>query len=423
MSPKKHLVLISSSFPYDGDAEHTFLNPELEYLVRTFDRVTLVPGRIRGDKRSYPSSVALDETFATLQTSDFQKIFRSCSSLFRNAHFFKEWMAHFWIVGSPKTFRRFVAFSGAAFLFYEWALHFIQKQAIPLENTLFYTYWLDAYSLGLALLKEQFPQLCWISRAHGIDLYPERWCPPYQPFRPFIFQSIRRLYCISEHGKDYLCKTYPQFADRFHLARLGVGASGHTAIASPDSTFRIVSCSTCLPVKRIERLIHALSELHRVLPSAQVLWHHFGDGPLRESLQELSRRLLPKNIRSIFHGHVENTQLLNFYRQNHVDLFMNTSESEGIPVTLMEAQSFGIPALALHVGGIPEIVTPKNGVLLSQNSSSQDIAGALKECIKHKAQLEIKKQDAQNTWKRFFNADQNYQVFAEELRDLILQTT
>jgi len=48
-------------------------------------------------------------------------------------------------------------------------------------------------------------------------------------------------------------------------------------------------------------------------------------------------------------------------------LFINTSSSEGIPVSMMEAQSFGIPILAMDVGGVREIVGPQTGRLLQQD--------------------------------------------------------
>ncbi|MFR4320263.1 MAG: glycosyltransferase [Blautia massiliensis (ex Durand et al. 2017)] len=45
---------------------------------------------------------------------------------------------------------------------------------------------------------------------------------------------------------------------------------------------------------------------------------------------------------------------------------MNVSSSEGIPVSIMEATSFGIPGIATDAGGTKEIIRDKeNGVLLS----------------------------------------------------------
>ena len=62
----------------------------------------------------------------------------------------------------------------------------------------------------------------------------------------------------------------------------------------------------------------------------------------------------PSNLRWTLHGQVPNAEVFNTYRSRPTDLFANTSLSEGIPVSIMEAQSCGIPILAPAVGGIPE---------------------------------------------------------------------
>lgn len=52
---------------------------------------------------------------------------------------------------------------------------------------------------------------------------------------------------------------------------------------------------------------------------------------------------------------------------NDFDLFVNMSLSEGIPVSIMEAISFGIPIIATNVGGNAEIVNDETGVLIPVN--------------------------------------------------------
>ncbi|NCO54621.1 MAG: glycosyltransferase, partial [Bacteroidetes bacterium] len=49
-----------------------------------------------------------------------------------------------------------------------------------------------------------------------------------------------------------------------------------------------------------------------------------------------------------------------------VDLFINVSESEGIPVSIMEALSAGIPVIATNVGGTNEIVNNDVGFLIDK---------------------------------------------------------
>ena len=90
-----------------------------------------------------------------------------------------------------------------------------------------------------------------------------------------------------------------------------------------------------------------------------------------KSLQE-ELKLFPQNAEGYLDGYVPIEQIMNYYRENPVDVIVNVSESEGgSPVSIMEALSCGIPAIATAVGGNPEIVSEQNGILLSANPSPQ----------------------------------------------------
>ena len=54
-------------------------------------------------------------------------------------------------------------------------------------------------------------------------------------------------------------------------------------------------------------------------------------------------------------------------------MFINLSSSEGIPVSIMEAQSFGIPVIATNVGGSGEIVVSETGVLVDENRTEASV--------------------------------------------------
>ena len=88
---------------------------------------------------------------------------------------------------------------------------------------------------------------------------------------------------------------------------------------------------------------------------------------MMNQIKEMSREL-PENIKIDFRGNVKNSDLLEVYKNNQFDLFLNVSLSEGIPVSIMEALSFGIPCIATDVGGTKEIVIDGyNGWLLKKD--------------------------------------------------------
>ena len=104
-----------------------------------------------------------------------------------------------------------------------------------------------------------------------------------------------------------------------------------------------------------------------------------------------------------------NKAVLDFYRTHHVDLFINLSVYEGLPVSIMEAMSFGIPVLATDVGGTSEIVIDGVGELVDKNSSIEEIANkAIKIILTDGNRNKIMREHIKKVWKINFYAEKNY---------------
>lgn len=110
--------------------------------------------------------------------------------------------------------------------------------------------------------------------------------------------------------------------------------------------------------KRPDRFMHVLSRVVREIPSAQG-WV-VGDGPLRRKTENLSRDLgIRDHVR--FFGSREDVASF----MNAADLLVVTSDTEGIPATVLEAGFLGLPVVATKVGGLSEcIVHEQTGVLV-----------------------------------------------------------
>lgn len=86
-----------------------------------------------------------------------------------------------------------------------------------------------------------------------------------------------------------------------------------------------------------------------------------GDGQDRALLHDCCEKYrLTEHI--VFTGYQD--QLSDYYQM--LDLLVLPSHSEGLPNTVLEAMSFGVPVLATAVGGVPEIIDEEkgNGVLV-----------------------------------------------------------
>lgn len=295
--------------------------------------------------------------------------------------------------------------------------NWINKIDFDKSNTIFYSYWLTAPTLALSCMKENGEISCLVSRAHGFDLYNERGDYIINFFKPYIFKETNRLYCISENGRQYLANKYGDYCDKYTVSRLGTINRFNISTVNSDS-FEIVSCSSLSRVKRIELLIGGLESFQNKFPSVKIKWEHIGGGPLQDSLYTLAeQKLQPRTFH--FKGILAVSEIFDLYATKPFNCLINVSESEGLPVSIMEAQSFGIPVIATGVGGTPEIVNDENGFLLPVDPTPDEIAAAIYNVVINKEKWAKKRALSRKNWEQNFDAEKNYNAFAVDLLSLI----
>lgn len=407
------IFIFTYTYPYSAVAE-SFLDPEISHLASMFDKVILIPrNRARSVElidRELPSNVIVDGSYIENREHHRSKVWSALRCL-TSVDFFKE------IMERPAALRRvaLIRLFGhlvEAFRVRDWMMNLLTQGSLNLSRTVFYTYWLDGCTHGIGLAKAKYPEIKLISRAHRGDLYEEYQYPPYLPCRIPILKSLDKLFLISEHGERYISSCFPRFADRFVVSRLGVPDAGFIASSSDDGVFRIVSCSYLVAVKRIDLLIKGLAEVGKARPERRFEWIHMGYGPLEDSLKELASSVLTSNVEYHFLGFLLYCGVIEQYRNNPVDVFINVSSSEGIPVSIMEAQNCGIPVIATAVGGTPEIISDEVGILLDENPTPLDIARAILNLVDDPDLLLRKKAKAKGNWRENYDSDKNFAQFA-----------
>ena len=234
------------------------------------------------------------------------------------------------------------------------------------------SFWLNRGASIAAELSRRHKKIVSFSRGHGGDIYAERVGKKYLPMQGF---ALRELYAIlpdSHAGVVHLREKYPKFAHKVELGRLGVDEH-EPAAASNDERLHVVSVSSLLPVKRVHLIAAALTHTQR-----KIKWTHVGGGDtLSEVLVEVGK--IGDNVEVDLKGQVTHENVLKWFEENPADVFVNVSSSEGLPVSIMEAFSYGIPAIATAVGGMPEIVTEDCGVLLNPDFEPEELATVLEE--------------------------------------------
>lgn len=396
------LCLYTAGFPY-GLGEQ-FLETEIKYLADLFERVFIIPNNASGTKRAIPENVTIlhlkHESYSTIKGLRHLGwwVFSNLSEI-RKAP-------------DKKYFLSTVLRSG----YQAKCLYDLLEKNDLIQNTVHYTYWFNEQSTLLAILKSQNKISGYISRAHGFDLYEERNENGHIPFRAFQLKRASKLFLISKHGLNYISSKYPQHRHKYQLSLLGVEkpTSQQLNIEHSNNAYHVVSCSRVVDIKRVYLIVKALSTIKKI----SIKWTHFGDGPLYMETKEEATKVLLPNISWTMPGMVPNSDVLDFYKTNPVDCFINVSSSEGLPVSIMEATSFGIPIMATDVGGTNEIVNEQTGILLPANPSIEEIASNLIDLLSSKSRSISFRKGVYQYWDENFNAAHNYTKFCETLKKL-----
>ena len=394
------LVMFTTSYPYKGGEQ--FIETEIEFLSKEFEKIIIVPAKKNNNIRKVPENVIIDDYMADIDKG----IFKRLVSLF-NINFIK-------YLSLNKTEVKLLLIYMLYIRYYKKWL-FKNTPEMNLNHTIFYSYWFSESPVALSFIKKQNPKIKFITRVHRGDLYESVHSINYFPFRQEVLNNINKVFSMSENGKRHLFEKYKIDSEKITVSKLGILEHGNISYPSNDGIFRIASCSWITSVKRVHLIVEMLSKVD----SFSIKWTHFGDGELKDEIDNLAKRILPPNISYDLKGFVDNKDIYTYYKNNSVDLFVNSSSSEGIPVSIMEAQSFGIPVMATDVGGTSEIVNNDNGYLIENNDNIvNNITSTLIKILQNKSIHNQKREKSLKNFLNNFSANKNYVEFAKKVKEL-----
>lgn len=411
---ERQLVILTKNYPFDTGEE--FIENEIEILSKYFHSIIILA------LSCSPNSIQ------TRKVPDNVNVYRFCEIQNRNARY-ATYILGGLLFANKGCFREILKIKGIREkLFAVYLNSKVTRQFRNIVNDsdllkrlincdlIIYCYWFSDLPILACKLKQYLKDrvTCKIvSRAHGYDLYTERSNLQTMPFRSLVFEQIEKVFPCSEDGADYLKKRYPEFSHKIVTSYLGTkdyGVAGHNF---NKKEYLIVTCSSIVPIKRLYLLAEALHYLEEKT-TKQIKWICVGDGPLLENLKQYCIA----NLHSIsveFLGRLDNKVVMELYRSIQPDLFVNVSESEGLPVSIMEAISMGIPCLATDVGGTHEIIVDGvSGKLIPRDISPECLSKEIDKMINN-----IDKISGMRTvWEERFQADNNFNDFAVELLNL-----
>jgi glycosyltransferase involved in cell wall biosynthesis len=397
------LVLLTEKFPYEGG--EVFLRAELPYLSNQFQKIIIIPS-VQGKKMELelPPNVEV-LPLPSPENNSLRYSLRNYGNII-----FRIFATEF--IFSPKRIKYLIQF--------KWNLYRLVgllkeaevllkslKTALSDEQTIVYSYWFNEQASRAVLVKLMGYRFKLITRVHLYDFEEEFNGRGYLPFRYSEWKKVDGVLPISTYAHNYLSRQFGQDRRLKEVSRLGVSPTTSLNRGGTGSQFTIVSCSILSWYKRPQLLVEIISKLE-----VPVKWVHFGGGALEPKFLEAAKKL-PANIQFEYRGQVPNADVLSFYKENGVDLFINVSEYEGIPYSMMEAIATGIPLVGCNVCGVPEIVTDQTGVLLPKEVEPETAAIKIVQFLKDKARDRDFRLGVQQFQQQFFNAEGNYKKFIE----------
>jgi glycosyltransferase involved in cell wall biosynthesis len=283
---------------------------------------------------------------------------------------------------------------------------------LDIKNSLFYSFWFYDCIFISWLRKRKIIDKA-IVRTHSGDLYEEHISIKDKIlFRNFQFKYLDKILPVSNMGTHYLKNRYPLYKNKIEKSFLGSIGHGLNPY-STDNVFTIVSCASFRHHKRIHKIAEMLNMM-----DFPIIWYHIGDERLDSKDPKIGEYIKNKEIlkgnnlvRLLNLGEIQNADIFNFYKTHPVNLFISLSEAEGIPVSMMEAISFGIPIISTDVGGCNEIVNEKTGVLIPLETEMEEVARLIKEFKTSEKNTENYRTGVRKFWEENFNSDSNYKDF------------
>jgi glycosyltransferase involved in cell wall biosynthesis len=189
-----------------------------------------------------------------------------------------------------------------------------------------------------------------------------------------------------------------------------------TAAISPESSdlrddgrFTLLFVGRVAAIKDLGTLLKAVAIAHQRNPRLR-LWI-VGDGPVRSSLESLSKDL---NLSEVVTFWGQQMQTERFF--SAADTIAMSSTSEGLPMSLLQGMSLGLPAVVTAVGGMQEIVDLSRGGLMSPVGDADAMAEAISRLMADRSLREELGNNAREAYGREFTLECMEEAYAKLYR-------
>jgi glycosyltransferase involved in cell wall biosynthesis len=210
---------------------------------------------------------------------------------------------------------------------------------------------------------------------------------------------LNRVVAVSKSAKKSVVKRYGWKEEPIKLIKNCGNVVKCVDYNGGKEAIRLGVVSRLIPLKNIPLLFNALSQLSENNAdkfSIQI----FGDGSEKIKLQQIANKLIADEMKINFHGNVIEESVI----YNSFDILVMCSNTEGLPMSILEAMGYSKPVISTRVGAIPEIISHDNNGWLYE---VQDV-DSLKEILESIVNSPQKIHQFGQSSKKFI--DENYSI-------------
>ena len=194
--------------------------------------------------------------------------------------------------------------------------------------------------------------------------------------RSFSIKKSDIVVTPSKHLKNFILNL--GFKNKIEIINNGVFIPEENTNIFTNDQINITIVSRLVSHKNIKKIIRAISDLNDPLIYLNII----GDGPELNQLQKISLESNYKN-NTIFHGKLNRDDINHIFLKS--DIYIQASNYEGLPHSLLEAMSYGIPVLCTPVGECKEILGNEDrGYILDLPVSKNNIKSKISQIIGEK---------------------------------------
>lgn len=206
-----------------------------------------------------------------------------------------------------------------------------------------------------------------LSTLHGMppqnqryQWFIERFANRYADKIIAVSEEIRQCYLANRAAPPEKIITIPTTVDTDKFRAVDSRNQTRRQLGVEPSCPLIGVVARLVPEKRLDIFLEAAQKIREVVPSARFLI--IGDGILRKELHDRAAQLgLVPDCVAFLGSRQDIPDLL-----SALDIFVLSSETEGLPVSMLEAMAASRPMVVTRVGAIPQVIQDGcNGLLVS----------------------------------------------------------